>query len=66
MRKDINSSNILFINAHKSIKFTIVIMITIYNRNDNNDRTDENKDECYDNRDNDGNNKYKNIRKFKQ
>ena len=41
-------------------------MITIYNRNDNNDRTDENKYECYDNRDYDGNNKYKIVRNFKQ
>ena len=52
IRKDIIFP-IFFINAHKSIKFTIIIMITIYNRNDNNDRTDENKDECYDNGDND-------------
>ena len=66
MRKDINSSNILFTNAQKSIKFTIVIMITIYNRYDNNYRIDENKDECYDNGDNDGHNKYKNVRNFKQ
>ena len=43
-----------------------MILITIYNRNDNNDRTDENKDECYDNGDNDGNNKYEGIRNFKQ
>ena len=42
------------------------MMITICNENNNNDRTDENKDECYDNGDNDGNNKYKIIRNFKQ
>ena len=41
-------------------------MIAIYNRNDNNYRTGENKDECYDNRHNEGNNKYKNIRNLKQ
>ena len=41
-------------------------MITIFNRNDNNDRTDENKDECYDNGDNDGNNNCKIVGYFKQ
>ena len=43
-----------------------MILITIYNRNDNNYRSFENKDECYDNGDNDGNNKCKGIRNFKQ
>ena len=41
-------------------------MITICDENNNNDRIEENKDECYDNGDNEGNNKYKNIRNLKQ